>query len=428
MRLERRDWQLILAAMVLCAGCLYATFPGTLSYDSVAQWEQALSGRYTDWHPPIMAWMWSHLAPATLGPRGLFVLQMVLYWLVFLALAFVLDRARWLVLGAALLPVTINFSFVLWKDVWMAIALGFCAASAIMALRVERRWPWLLLGWLALAAGLLYRANALFAAVPLAWLLLLAMRQRGWVAALLAAPLSVLLLLGAQALITQLTQPAKTYPSQFIMVDDLFWLSDQHNLLPAYIGADPAQLALGQQRCRDTALYLCPGLKFSKWITHDKGEYNQLRRAWREKIMSDPRAYAARRWQTFALLLRSPSQPPYEILQIDVYQPNPEALRFVPNALGRSLIAYVRLTATVLPGAFKPYIWLLLGIAAMLLALSRRRQLGAEVVIPLALSGSALAYILGYALASQAADFRYIYWSIWAIVLAFVACIRRVAK
>jgi hypothetical protein len=423
MRLERRDWQLMLGALALFAGSVYATFPGTLSYDSVAQWEQALSGRFTDWHPPIMAWMWSHLAPATLGPRGLFLLQMALYWLVFLALALALDRQRWLVLGIGLLPVTINFSFVLWKDVWMAIALGFCAASAIMAMRSERRWPWLLAGWLALAAGLLFRANA-----PLAWLLLLAMRQRGWLALLLAAPLSVLLLIGAQTLITQLTQPAKTYPSQFIMVDDLFWLSNQRNLLPAYVGADPAQLAAGQQRCRDTALYLCPGLTFSKWITHDKGEYNQLRRAWRQAVMDDPAAYAARRWQTFALLLRSPSQPPYEILQIDVYQPNPEALRFAPNALGRALIGYVRLTSAWLPGAFKPYVWLLLGVAVALLAWRRRKPLGKDVVIPLALSGSALAYILGYALASQAADFRYIYWSIWAILLALIACLPRVAK
>jgi len=230
--MKRADLALSAAALLLCALTILATYPGTASFDSVAQWEQALSGNYSDWHPPIMAWLWAQLWPATLGPRGFFVLQMVLYWGAFLAMAFALKAHRGWVLALALLPVTLNFSFVLWKDVWMAIMLAFAAAGALHAVDAKRRWPFLLFAWLALAAALLFRANALFAAFPLAWLLLLIGAEnaggRIWikllVTGLLAVPACLLLLLSAQRAIGALTQAEKTWPSQFIMVDDLFWL------------------------------------------------------------------------------------------------------------------------------------------------------------------------------------------------------------
>ncbi len=417
---------LILAALLGFACTVAATYPGIVSYDSVAQWEQAISADYSDWHPPIMAWLWSWLSPQTLGPRALFVLQMALYWGAFLSVACALrERAGW-VLACALLPFTLNFSFVIWKDVWMAIMFALSAASAIHALTATRRWPWLTLAALALIGALLFRANALFAAPPLVWLAL----RAGWpkrpvLALLAAAPLSVLALLIAQNSIHALTQPKPTYPSQFIMVDDLFWMSAERNLLPAYVGANPDQLKAGVQRCRATALYLCPELQFKRWITHDKGEYNQLRRKWREALLDDPRAYATRRWQTFALLMRSPSQAPYEIIQTYNYEPNPQALRFTPNLAGRAVLGYVRISAQALPELFKPYFWLLIGGLALVIAFKRRANGDLSWPIPLALAGSGVTYLLGYALASQAADFRYAYWSIWAILFAVVALTRR---
>ncbi|WP_158295638.1 hypothetical protein [Crenalkalicoccus roseus] len=32
-----------------------ACFPGVMRPDSFHQYEQAITGRYTDWHPPVMA-------------------------------------------------------------------------------------------------------------------------------------------------------------------------------------------------------------------------------------------------------------------------------------------------------------------------------------------------------------------------------------
>jgi hypothetical protein len=418
--LDRSTIALIGAALALAVLLMFATAPGVLTYDSVAQWRQALSGEYTDWHPPIMAAGWSLLNPHGVGPRGLHALQVALYVGAFLAVALALQRARWWILASALLPFTLNFSFVLWKDVWMAIALGFAVACLIASVR---RKVWLAPALLLLGMALLLRANALFAVVPLmAWWLHLAGVTRLWLALIAAMPAAAVLLLSASALLTAIVKPEPTYPSQFIMVDDLFWLSGDRMRLPDYVGADPAQLKAGVQRCRDTALYLCPGLKFRRWITTDKGEYNQLRRAWRGAIFEDPWAYAQRRWQTFALLLRAPNQPPHEALVVDTYRPNPTGLRFEPNALGRALVGYLRFSIDGLPELFKPYLWLAFGLAALVLAWQRRAP------IALALSGSAVGYVLGYALASQAADFRYVYWSVWATVWAWLALLARLEE
>src|SRR4051812_24964818 len=55
-------------------------WPGALLDDSVRQYQEALSGRYTDWHPPVMAWLWAHLRPFGEGPGPIFTLHLAMYW------------------------------------------------------------------------------------------------------------------------------------------------------------------------------------------------------------------------------------------------------------------------------------------------------------------------------------------------------------
>ena len=68
-------------AALLCAGQLIVTFPGRLVVDSTQQLSQALSHRYGDWHPPVMAFVWSLLIRITGSSGALLVLHQVLHWL-----------------------------------------------------------------------------------------------------------------------------------------------------------------------------------------------------------------------------------------------------------------------------------------------------------------------------------------------------------
>lgn len=56
------------AALLLFVGSLAIYWPGVVTYDGVQQYAEAISGRYDDWHPPIMARLWALLLP--LGGQG----------------------------------------------------------------------------------------------------------------------------------------------------------------------------------------------------------------------------------------------------------------------------------------------------------------------------------------------------------------------
>src|ERR1700730_10584865 len=62
----------------------HACFPGLLDADASNQFHQALAFHFDDWHPPIMAFVWSYTNMIVPGPEGFFLLEILLYWLTFL--------------------------------------------------------------------------------------------------------------------------------------------------------------------------------------------------------------------------------------------------------------------------------------------------------------------------------------------------------
>jgi hypothetical protein len=165
-----------LAVAILLGGSLALFWPGYVTYDGVAQYAQALTEEYDDWHPPIMARLWALFGAH--GAAPMLVVQMLLYWLGFAALAVVLTAqgrrlAALTMLAIAVWPPLLGWQAVVIKDAQMLAAL--LAAVAVIGwwrLRSRRVPP---VGW-AIAAllvgyALLVRANAVFAVVPLAaWL------------------------------------------------------------------------------------------------------------------------------------------------------------------------------------------------------------------------------------------------------------------
>src|ERR1700750_3455136 len=126
-----------IAAGLLCAAMLAIWWPGVAMYDSVDQYGQALRGAYDDWHPPIMARLWSLLHLAWDGQAPMFVLQAAFYWLGLGLIAAALARegaaraaAFVLLLGA--LPLFAGWQAAVLKDAQMAGAL--LAATGIAAL------------------------------------------------------------------------------------------------------------------------------------------------------------------------------------------------------------------------------------------------------------------------------------------------------
>ena len=55
-------------------------YPGFMTWDSVEQLSQARTGEYVDWHPPVMAYIWSWVDRLISGPFGMLLLVMILVW------------------------------------------------------------------------------------------------------------------------------------------------------------------------------------------------------------------------------------------------------------------------------------------------------------------------------------------------------------
>ncbi len=159
--------------------------PGVMSVDSHYQLVQARTGEWGNWHPPVMAALWSVLDRIVAGPLLLLLLQTSLFAVGLYALArrYFSPRTAAIVTAAMLVfpPVFVVLAGV-WKDALMA-ALLVCGAAGVVA----PRRPAQVAGWLALVVASALRHNAALIVVPLvamiaplpaAWAAWSAWRQR----------------------------------------------------------------------------------------------------------------------------------------------------------------------------------------------------------------------------------------------------------
>lgn len=174
-------------AVLAFPASLVLFWPGVAMYDSVAQFEQALSGDYQDWHPPVLARLWAGLHVLFGGGAApMLVLQMALYWsglaLTALALAHIgKRRAAAFVIGIGLFPPFLGWQAVVLKDTQMLGALlGAIGIVAWWRLRGAKLPRAALAGAIVLAGyATLVRTNAVFATVPL--MVMLFAPARWWV-------------------------------------------------------------------------------------------------------------------------------------------------------------------------------------------------------------------------------------------------------
>ena len=156
----------------------YFTYaPGLMPPDAQDQLRQAETGDFVDWHPPIMAWLWSQTNQVLPGPQGFFIVLLLLYWggfFLIIRYASRLSIGRQLIASILpFLPILFNFAGTIWKDV---LVFGcFLVALGIALLPKSRVRPSIVsvtLAFLLLLIGSLARYNSVLAAVPIVVLLI----------------------------------------------------------------------------------------------------------------------------------------------------------------------------------------------------------------------------------------------------------------
>jgi hypothetical protein len=426
---RRKAISSIVAAALLAAATLLVFWPGIASYDSVVQYQQVLSGRYDDWHPPAMARLWSLFhAAGWHGQAPMFVVQILLYWagIGLFASALIRRGSPLLALAALLLglwPPLLGWQVVVLKDAQMAGAL-VAAVGLASRWRLDGRplprWAAVLV-LLLLGYATLVRFNAAFATVPLGFGLIGGLRwDRPWRQGtiLLGTTAATLALLGP---INHHLLDAK--PSGVERSLPLFDLAG----IVRHAGPDAVpQVPARRWRRAEARGCLTPIL----WDPLGSGSPcgyiddtltrraagGALTRAWVGAIAAHPLAYAEHRvahWNSEMRLWAPAAMPGTGPLAGS--EPNTLGLASPARRVG-GFQALGAILATSAAGA--PILWFA-GALAVLVCVWPARDARGALAITLALS--AVLTELAFAVVGVASDYRYHCWGMLAAGLALIA-------
>jgi len=423
---------LLVAALFTANVALH--FPGTMSNDSINQYAEAISGRYTDWHPPVMAWLWSVLRLAGDGPAPFLLLHLALYWSGFGLLADGTRRsgrpglALLIALAGAFPPfLYLNGSVV--KDVGM-VSSWLAAVGLMFWFRAQDRRIPLLVGILVAALvlyGTLVRSNAVFGLGPL---LMYAWAPARWLhgTRLMAGAVvvAVLAIPATQQANRLLFDPQGRDPVHSLFLFDLMGIA-VHEKDPRLV--EPrATLSAGDLAACYTPYWwdsLSPWGRCAARVHRPDTDHATvgagLPMQWAKTIAQHPVAYAVHRLKHFNSSVLF-AVPPKHIRLTPEFQTGDPAFPPMEIVTERDIkFDLVRKNPFIWPVT-----WLVWG--AFLLAFLSRRPAASPVLFARVLIVSALGYSLAYLVVGVATDMRYHYWTLIAMLVATLLAIPQLVQ
>ena len=419
----------IVSAFLLFGATLAMRFPGVAMYDSVTQYDQATTGVYSDWHPPIMARTWALLNHLKEGMEPFFLIQMLLWWSGIGAISAALGRkqkhgAAALVLLVGIAPLWLGWATVVLKDAQMACCL-VGAAGLIAHWRLDERpvprWA-TAIAVLLIAYATFVRGNAVFATIPFVLALFdwprLPKLWNKWAAALV---LIGAVLIFSPILNNRILRAEHTGVENALPLYDMAGIAHKAHLasLP---GLDQQGWAMAERKGCCTPFFWNPYGEDSQCgyvgdaVIFDHLDDRRMMAEWAKLVAAHPLAYAAHRAGHLNSNLRfwvGPNEP--DALPPVASEPNMDGLGAPPNPGGQGLIAAAGLMAMSPLGW--PVCWLVVS-AGLLWASAGQGDPQSRLGCALALSACCMS--ASFALVSIASDLRYHLWSMVAAALALI--------
>jgi len=387
-----------LVALACGAAWIALLYPGFMSPNSANQLGQARSGVLSDWHSPIMVLLWMASERVIAGPGGMLVLQTIVLWSGLALLARRIAAPTWaqtaFLIALACAPPILTIAGAIWKDVVMAalLTLAFGVAGRRLAF-----WPVALLATMS-------RHNAI-PAVTVAVLLHLAPSGPSLPALWRALAASAALLAVAQGLDAAVVD-TRTTPAQIVALTDLNGIAKRTGALPA---VDPCHHKTSEQPPPRAASMDEPKIRAALERTRrrlgicmDEAASRTLLEQWVRLVFEHPLAYAdVRAYMAFRLL--GFREAPVNFVMT---QSNYDAARGIEPPVPPTP-AQLRLGAWIWGlGAghlFRPWIYGVVGLGAVLVAARRRRWW------PCAVALSGIAFELVLFLVAPLPEYRYSY-------------------
>lgn len=406
-------------------------YPGYMSFDTMMQLSQALGVTpVSDWHPPVMAMVWKLLITLTGSVSAMLFFQLLLLWGALTVLSvyvFAWTRKKHfslIVLLSGLLPFVLNLSGVIWKDSQMAFSLLLASVLILVLIqnKLKRSARYGIVGVIGIliAYACLIRHNAFVAALPL---LFLSVRYgldlkhiRKEIVALVAACLGILLL---NVALTAIVNPKSTHPTAAVMVDDIVNVLSKKEIDQAPASLPAKELLRGViDTCKDKDLrlnsidYCTDGGRDKLSITY----YDDVKATWEYALKTYPVNYAGFRFKAFATFFFSPDKSSYYWAKGIHKNGFGLAVRF--NDLGEATRVYVKdFGYKHFSFFFQPWFW---AAASVGLLWWSRRLVKMRLFIVLTCT-SGLVYTASYLPVVIGMDYRYVYWSMFAVLMSLCA-------
>ncbi|MFO1519194.1 MAG: hypothetical protein U1F57_05990 [bacterium] len=397
----------VLAMLFGFAWVVLTYYPGVMSIDPLWQLEQARTGSYNEWHPPLMAFLWSFLDRIVSGPAGILLFHNLLFWVGLYVLVVCTVKSRPLsalfILGIGLFPPIFALLGTVWKDVGMGVSLVFAAAMLTAATVSRRNLPL----WLALPAlfyAFAVRHNSLFAVAPLLfWMAsLLYNKGRGGgfhpkVFAVLCTAFMLLIFYGTNRGINRIALKATpAFPLQMVLIQDFIDLSLEKNqmLLPGLLQRQDAPLSFEEMKQTP------PSLVFKRLnLVYDAERFSKLKSEWTGEMLKNLGFYLNNRWNRYAAELSLSGNVCFPFRNVSNGSWINDKALDVLNSLRNSLF-------------FRAWVYLLLSILLFLYGW-RAQNLP---IFSLTLSG--ILYGAHYFLVAPACEFRYLWWSVLSVLIS----------
>jgi hypothetical protein len=412
--------------MVAASFTAYAYWPGLMTWDSVRQYDEALSGVIDNWHPPVMQWLWQWLIRIHPGPVPMLMAQLALYWGGLATLAGAMWRKRqrglaWALLACGLLPLGLALTGAILKDSLMTGSL--LAATATLAVRGHRGGlaP-TLLGTTFLLFAATLRFNAFAACLPLLVAFLPRSYRATWPRMFLSGLLATAALLAVMPIANRLIGARSSGVELSLVIFDLGGITD-HSGTSAF----PPQLEVRDAVRVNHFCYHpikwdsysdwtdpeCP-LGYTAWNEKVIPQGVSPYRYWVDAIVRHPLAYAEHRLTHFAINTRLVPLPNIVERPIPIAPaPNPWGFHITPNRALWTIDGLALLAAHTPLGW--PIVWLGLALGVVI---AGWHLPCARLSVPLALSS--LFYGGSYLVMSVAAELRYHLWTELAALIAIV--------
>lgn len=169
---------------------LIAFYPAAMTPDSLAQWDQAKTLEFTNWHPVVFTWVIMFLTKIWDSPAIIALFQISLLGCVSGFFGYILERfgfsqkVVWLVLIIfALSPINAIYSITIWKDVVYSSFLALFSLMILLLVKTGGRetikWSYLV-GFFLISLGLVFFRHNGFPVFLVTMLVIIIMYRQYW--------------------------------------------------------------------------------------------------------------------------------------------------------------------------------------------------------------------------------------------------------